>query len=90
MGLIPRRLEGMEKIQKEAKDFLGQLAHGIDQMFDKAHLGFVPEPVRYLVCATLVLSPLLVVCFMLFMDDEEIPSAPAKVAPPKGKRDKIE
>ena len=29
-GAIPRRLEGMEKFQKESKDFLDQLAVGID------------------------------------------------------------
>ena len=97
---IPRRLEGMEAFQKQSKDFFGQLAQGIDQMFNKAHISFVPPIVRYLVCILLILSPCFAVCFMIFLDEDDEPiqepkrvQRGAKVASAsttKAKREKIE
>ena len=74
-GDIPKRVEGMEKFQKDSVDFFKQLSIGIDQIFEKVHMGFIPKPVRYLMVAFLVLSPFFMVIFMLCFDEDDEPSA---------------
>ena len=68
---VPRRLKGMEKLQKNAKDTLDELARGVDMMFVKFNLSFIPSIVRYLLVLSLVLSPLIGLVVMLFVSDEE-------------------
>ena len=99
---LPRRLEGFEKFQKDTSDFLSQLAQGIDQMFVKLKLGFIPPVVRYGLITLFVASPCFAVIFMLFLDEDEYETnrepAPTKVAQSKAqkghgqkdKREKIE
>ena len=70
-GTIPRRLEGWERTQQDAIDFLTQLAHAIDQMFEKTNLQFVPKFVRYGGIALMVLSPLIMVIYMMVFDDSD-------------------
>ena len=68
---IPRRLEGMERFQKETKSFLKQASRGIDELFIKIRLSFIPEVVRYMIVGLLVISPCFAVCWMIFLDDDE-------------------
>ena len=56
---IPKRLEGMQKFQKDMGEFLKEIGFGIDQMFNKLKLGFVPRAVRYTLILALVFSPLI-------------------------------
>ena len=91
---LPRRLEGWEKFQKETKDFLNQLCVGIDHMFEKMKMDFIPPFARYGVIMLFVASPCMAVCFMLFIDEEESNEPTEKPAVQsegsKKKRDKIE
>ena len=40
-------------------------------MFDKMHLSFVPHLVRYGVIGLMAASPIIAICCVIFMDDDE-------------------
>ena len=40
-------------------------------MFDKLHMSFVPRFIRYGVIGLMALSPILAICFVIFMDDDD-------------------
>ena len=63
----------MEKVKKDSVDFLKQLSVGIDNVFEKSHMGFIPRPIRYGMILILVLSPLFMVIFMLCFDEDDEP-----------------
>ena len=50
-----------------------EFGKGIDQVFEKARIGFVPKPLRYLICLALLLSPVIAIIVMICMDDESPP-----------------
>ena len=99
---IPKRLEGFEKFKRDTKGFFTELSKAIDKATKKYGLDFIPLSIRLFVCLLFVVSPMIAVCAMLVMSDDEVPAAApkkqnkvadAKVAPQKpagGKREKLE
>ena len=75
---IPKRVEGMEKIQKESVSFIMQVAKIIDGAFEKVGLNFVPKMLRYVICAMIILTPSLGICYLLVFDDDLDEPVPRK------------
>ena len=79
------------------KGFFIELAKMINKVFNNAGLKFVPEFLRYLLVALVLLSPVLAIIGMMCFADNDEPSPPAakkvsegKPVTPKKKREKIE
>ena len=82
-------MEGWEKTSKDTSDFFKQLAMGIDQMYDKFGMTFIPHFIRYGIIGLMVLSPVFAIIFMIFFDDdadeEPVQSRPKKPVASKKK-----
>mmetsp|Transcript_13053 Transcript_13053/g.22026 ORF Transcript_13053/g.22026 Transcript_13053/m.22026 type:complete len:84 (-) Transcript_13053:97-348(-) len=64
-------------------EFFKELAFGLDQVFDKTGLSFIPKPLRYCAVILLVLSPLIALIVMILTGDDDEVSAPRTQQKPK-------
>ena len=74
---IPKLLEGKEFYVKEGAKFFSQLGFAVETLFTKIGLGFIPNPVKFILAGSLFVLPIALMFYVICcMKDDVVPEGP--------------